>query len=67
MVDEAIARPILVGRPTALNAIIGDQPVRIRLGEDVDVIKPQAMTNTKSTRATITKSQGEVVFRLKKR
>ena len=42
MVDEAIARPILVGLPTALNEIIEDLWLRIRLGEDVDVINPRS-------------------------
>jgi malate dehydrogenase (oxaloacetate-decarboxylating)(NADP+) len=42
VVDEAIARPILVGRPTALNEIIEDLGLRIRLGEDVDVINPRS-------------------------
>jgi malate dehydrogenase (oxaloacetate-decarboxylating)(NADP+) len=42
VVDEAIARPILVGRPDAINAVIDALGLRIRLGEDVDVINPRS-------------------------
>jgi malate dehydrogenase (oxaloacetate-decarboxylating)(NADP+) len=42
VVDESIARPILVGRPDAINAVIDDLGLRIRLGEDVDVINPRS-------------------------
>jgi malate dehydrogenase (oxaloacetate-decarboxylating)(NADP+) len=41
VVDEAIARPILVGRPDAINALIDDLGLRIKLGDDVDVINPR--------------------------
>lgn len=37
IVDEKIARPILVGRPSVLEARIKQFGLRIRLGEDVDV------------------------------
>jgi len=42
VVDEAIARPILVGRPDAINEVIDALGLRIKLGEDVDVINPRA-------------------------
>ncbi len=42
VVDEAIARPILVGRPSAINAVIDELGLRIRLGEDVEVINPRS-------------------------
>jgi malate dehydrogenase (oxaloacetate-decarboxylating)(NADP+) len=41
-VDEAIARPILVGRPSAINTVIDALGLRIRLGEDVEVINPRS-------------------------
>jgi malate dehydrogenase (oxaloacetate-decarboxylating)(NADP+) len=41
VVDEAIARPILVGRPDAINTLIDDLGLRIKLGDDVDVINPR--------------------------
>jgi malate dehydrogenase (oxaloacetate-decarboxylating)(NADP+) len=42
VVDEAIARPILVGRPSAINTVIDALGLRIRLGEDVEVINPRS-------------------------
>ena len=42
VVDEAIARPMLVGRPDAINELIDALGLRIKLGEDVDVINPRS-------------------------
>jgi malate dehydrogenase (oxaloacetate-decarboxylating)(NADP+) len=41
VVDEGLARPILVGRPAVLAARIERLGLRIRLGEDVDVTNPE--------------------------
>jgi malate dehydrogenase (oxaloacetate-decarboxylating)(NADP+) len=40
VVDEKLAKPILVGRPTVLEARIKRFNLRLRLGEDVEVTNP---------------------------
>ena len=40
VVDEKLAHPILVGRPTVLADRIEKHGLRIKLGEDVDVVNP---------------------------
>ena len=44
IVDEGLARPILVGRPAVLLSRIEKFGLRLRLGEDVEVTNPN-MTN----------------------
>ena len=41
VVDEKIARPILVGRPAVLAARIEQYGLRLRLGEDVEVVNSE--------------------------
>jgi malate dehydrogenase (oxaloacetate-decarboxylating)(NADP+) len=41
VVDEGLAKPILVGRPSVLAARIERLGLRIRLGEDVEVTNPE--------------------------
>jgi malate dehydrogenase (oxaloacetate-decarboxylating)(NADP+) len=41
VVDEGLAKPILVGRPSVLAARIEKLGLRIRLGEDVEVTNPE--------------------------
>jgi len=41
VVDEGLARPILVGRPAVLAARIEKHGLRLRLGEDVEVTNPE--------------------------
>jgi len=41
VVDEGLARPILVGRPAVLAARIEKYGLRLRLGEDVEVTNPE--------------------------
>ena len=41
VVDEGLARPILVGRPSVLLARIEKFGLRLRLGEDVEVTNPE--------------------------
>ncbi|WP_322996352.1 NADP-dependent malic enzyme [Castellaniella sp.] len=41
IVDERVAKPILIGRPAVLAARIEKYGLRIRLGEDVDVTNPE--------------------------
>ncbi len=41
VVDEGLAKPILVGRPAVLAARIERLGLRIRLGEDVEVTNPE--------------------------
>jgi len=41
VVDEGLARPILVGRPAVLAARIEKFGLRLRLGEDVEVTNPE--------------------------
>ncbi|WP_322998584.1 NADP-dependent malic enzyme [Castellaniella sp.] len=41
VVDERLARPILIGRPAVLAARIEKYGLRIRLGEDVEVTNPE--------------------------
>jgi malate dehydrogenase (oxaloacetate-decarboxylating)(NADP+) len=41
VVDEGLARPILVGRPSVLLARIEKLGLRLRLGEDVEVTNPE--------------------------
>ncbi|WP_066459587.1 NADP-dependent malic enzyme [Castellaniella caeni] len=41
IVDERLAKPILVGRPAVLAARIEKYGLRIRLGEDVEVTNPE--------------------------
>ncbi len=41
VVDEGLAKPILIGRPTVLEKRIEKFGLRIRLGIDVDVINPE--------------------------
>jgi malate dehydrogenase (oxaloacetate-decarboxylating)(NADP+) len=40
-VDEKLARPILIGRPAVLERRIERFGLRIRLGQDVDVVNPE--------------------------
>jgi malate dehydrogenase (oxaloacetate-decarboxylating)(NADP+) len=40
IVDEKLAKPILVGRPTVLSDRIEKHGLRIKLGEDVEVVNP---------------------------
>ncbi|MBP6020538.1 MAG: NADP-dependent malic enzyme [Burkholderiaceae bacterium] len=42
VVDEKLARPILVGRPAVLLARIEKYGLRLRLGEDVEVTNPES-------------------------
>jgi malate dehydrogenase (oxaloacetate-decarboxylating)(NADP+) len=42
VVDEGIARPILLARPEVLEARIAQLGLRLRLGIDLDVVNPQA-------------------------
>ncbi|SHG74825.1 NADP-dependent malic enzyme [Pollutimonas bauzanensis] len=42
VVDEKLARPILVGRPAVLLARIEKHGLRLRLGQDVEVTNPEA-------------------------
>jgi malate dehydrogenase (oxaloacetate-decarboxylating)(NADP+) len=41
IVDEGLARPILVGRPGVIQAHIDREGLRIRAGVDVDVVDPE--------------------------
>ena len=41
VIDEKLARPILIGRPAVLQQRIERYGLRIRLGEDVDVTNPE--------------------------
>ncbi|OZI38916.1 NADP-dependent malic enzyme, partial [Bordetella genomosp. 1] len=41
IVDEGLARPILVGRPAVLSARIEKFGLRLRLGQDVEVTNPE--------------------------
>jgi malate dehydrogenase (oxaloacetate-decarboxylating)(NADP+) len=41
VVDEGLARPILVGRPAVIAARIAKAGLRIRLGEEVDCVNPE--------------------------
>ena len=41
VVDEKLARPILVGRPAVLAARIEKYGLRLRLGEDVEVVNSE--------------------------
>lgn len=40
MVDEAVAKPILIGRPSVMQATIDRLSLRFKLGEDVEVFDP---------------------------
>ena len=40
-VDEGLARPVLIGRPAVIDARIKKAGLRIRLGQDVDVVDPE--------------------------
>ena len=41
IVDEGLAKPILVGRPSVLSARIEKYGLRLRLGQDVEVTNPE--------------------------
>ncbi|OZI46180.1 NADP-dependent malic enzyme [Bordetella genomosp. 5] len=41
IVDEGLARPILIGRPSVLSARIEKFGLRLRLGQDVEVTNPE--------------------------
>ncbi|WP_260986460.1 phosphate acyltransferase, partial [Bordetella genomosp. 13] len=41
IVDEKLARPILVGRPQVLMSRIEKYGLRLRLGQDVEVTNPE--------------------------
>lgn len=42
VVDEGLARPILIGRPAVLQARIERLSLRLRLDEDVEVVNPES-------------------------
>ncbi|QEI07848.1 NADP-dependent malic enzyme [Pigmentiphaga aceris] len=41
VIDEQLARPILIGRPAVIEARVRKAGLRIKLGENVDVVNPE--------------------------
>jgi malate dehydrogenase (oxaloacetate-decarboxylating)(NADP+) len=42
VIDEELARPILIGRPQVLEARIDNLGLRLRAGEDFDIVNPES-------------------------